>query len=111
MIIVSQDRCTAINFKNVEIIGIGAPLEYNESKYKILCNTTSDDQYIIAKYHSEERAKEVMQDILKRIAKTKYLLKPRSNFLNPKRMEEAKNYMEEVKNYFEKINEDRKSVV
>lgn len=63
MIIVSQDRDTAINFENVEIIGIGDPLEDNNGKFKILCNTTSDNQYTIAKYESAERAKEVLAEI------------------------------------------------
>lgn len=66
MIIISQDRDTAINFENVEIIGIGNPLEDNNGKFKILCNTTSDNQYTIAKYESKERAKEVLQEIIKK---------------------------------------------
>lgn len=64
MIIVSQDRDTVINFDNIEILGIGNPLEDNESKFKILCNTTSDSQYVIAKYRTEERAKSVLNEII-----------------------------------------------
>lgn len=63
MIIVSQDKDTVTNFDNIEILGIGTPLEDDEGKFKILANTTSDNQYVIAKYESEERAKEVLQEI------------------------------------------------
>lgn len=64
MIIVSQDRDTIMNFKNIEILGIGNLLEDDEGKFKILANTTSDNQYVIARYATEERAKEVLQEII-----------------------------------------------
>ena len=63
MIIVSQDKDTIMNFENIEILGIGNPLEDDEGKFKILANTTIDNQYVIAKYTTEERAKEVLQEI------------------------------------------------
>lgn len=65
MIIVSQYKDTIINFKNIEILGIGNPLEDDEGKFKILANTIIENQYVIAKYKTEERAKEVLQEIIK----------------------------------------------
>ena len=64
MIIVSQYKDTIINFKNIEILGIGNPLEDDEGKFKILANTIIENQYVIAKYKTEERAKEVLQEII-----------------------------------------------
>lgn len=67
MIIVSQDKDTIINFDNIGILGIlgiGNPLEDDDRKFKILANTISDSQYILAKYDTEERAKEVLEQIL-----------------------------------------------
>lgn len=66
MIIVSQDKGTIINVKNIEALGIGNPLNDEDGKFKILANTISDNQYTIAKYKTEERAKEVLQDIVRR---------------------------------------------
>ena len=63
MNIVSQDKETIVNYENIEAIGIGCPLENNEGKFLILVNTSSDNQYTIAKYNTEERAKEVLQKI------------------------------------------------
>ena len=64
MIIVSQCKDTIINFKNIEILGIGNPLEDDDGKFKILANTIIENQYVIAKYKTEERAKEVLQEIV-----------------------------------------------
>ena len=71
MIIVSQDKDTIINFKNIEILGIGNPLEDDEGKFKILANTTIDNQYVIAKYKTEERAKEIIMDIYSKLVDEK----------------------------------------
>ena len=64
MLIISKDRDTAINFENVEILGIGNPLEDDDGRFKILANTTSDSQYTLARYDTEERAKEVLKEII-----------------------------------------------
>ena len=64
MIIVSQDKDTVVNFDNIEIIGIGNPLEDDNGKFKILANTTSDSQYTLGQYDTEERAKEVLIEIV-----------------------------------------------
>lgn len=65
MIIVSQDKDTITNFNNVDILGIGDPVDDNEGKFKMIVNTESDS-YVIAKYETEERAKEVLQEIIKK---------------------------------------------
>jgi hypothetical protein len=64
MIIVSQEKMMFYNFENIEAIGIGKPLENNDGKFPILIDTTSGNQYPIAEYGSEERAKEVLQAML-----------------------------------------------
>lgn len=71
MIIVSQCKDTIINFKNIEILGIGNPLEDDDGKFKILANTIIENQYVIAKYKTEERAKEVLQEIVKATIETR----------------------------------------
>lgn len=63
MIIVSQDRKMNFNYKNIETIGIGNPLDNNDGKFLILIETVSDNQYTIAEYETEERAKEVLEEI------------------------------------------------
>lgn len=64
MIIISQDKTMILNFEYIETIEIENPLENNDGKFKILCDTTSDNQYTIAEYKTEERAKEVLQRIV-----------------------------------------------
>lgn len=65
MLIVSQDKTMSLNLDNIEAIGVGNPLEDNDGKFQILVNTTSDNQYPIAEYETEERAKEIMMQIVK----------------------------------------------
>ena len=64
MIIVNQDKTMIFNYKNIETIGIGNPLENDDGKFAILIETISDNQYPIALYETEERAKEVLQEII-----------------------------------------------
>ncbi len=63
MLIVSQDKKMIMNLKNIESIAIGNPLNNNLGKFPILTETTSDNEYVIAEYKTEERAKEVLEDI------------------------------------------------
>lgn len=63
MIIISQDRTMSFNYENIETIGVGNPLENNDGKFVILVETVSDNQYPIAEYETEERAKEVLEEI------------------------------------------------
>lgn len=48
MIIVSQDKELILNFKNIEAIGIGNPLEDDDGMFKVLASTTSDNEYTLA---------------------------------------------------------------
>lgn len=74
MIIVSQDKELILNFENIEAIGIGNPLEDDDGMFKVLASTTSDNEYILGRYANEytlgryateERAKKVLQEIVK----------------------------------------------
>ena len=64
MTIVSQDKELILNFKNIEAIGIGNPLEDDDGMFKVLASTTSDNEYTLGRYATEERAKEVLQEII-----------------------------------------------
>lgn len=100
MVIVSQDKTMILNYENIEAIGIGNPLENDEGKFTILVDTISDNQYKIAKYDTEERTKEVLQELLKKMNSKKYLLKPKT-----KKVKLDQRMMEAAKKYFERINE------
>lgn len=69
MIIVSQDRNIIINFNNVANVNIEKC--YNESlnkedfSYDILVYIVSSGLTRIAKYQTKERAKEVLEEIIK----------------------------------------------
>ena len=65
MIIVSQDKDLILNFRNIDAMGIGNPLEDDDGMFKVLASTTSDNEYTLGKYKTEERAKEVLQEIIK----------------------------------------------
>lgn len=63
MIIVSQDKTVTINSDYIESIEIGN-IEENQSKGVIYARLKSDYFYKIAEYKTEERAKEVLEQIL-----------------------------------------------
>lgn len=71
MIIVSQDKELILNFENIEAIGKGNPLEDDDGMFKVLASTTSDNEYTLGKYKTEERAKEVLQEIIKKYLEIK----------------------------------------
>ena len=64
MIIVSQDRDLIVNFYNVTVIGIA------QSNPKEIDSITADkrEQYL-GEYKTEERAKEVLQEIINEYVK------------------------------------------
>lgn len=65
MIIVNQDRNMIVNFDNVENIDIVADLDgTGEIPFKIYFETYSSREEL-GKYKTEERAKEVLQEIVK----------------------------------------------
>ena len=63
MIIVSQDKSVIVNFNNVEAIEIGN-IEENQCKGTIYARLVSDYFYKIGEYKTEERAKQVLQEII-----------------------------------------------
>lgn len=65
MIIVSQDREDIINFDNVKMIN------REENRISVDANFGRGDFYCIAEYDTEERAEEVLQEIIKAIIETR----------------------------------------
>lgn len=63
MIIVSQDKGKIINFDNVTYMYIVET--YNGKRnYSIRCMITREDYTLIGEYQTEERAKEVLEEII-----------------------------------------------
>lgn len=58
MIIVSQDREQIVNFDNIEIIFLNQREVWYQGIY--------GEGYLIAEYSTEERAKEVLQEIIRK---------------------------------------------
>lgn len=64
MIIVNQDKNMLVNFNNVESMNIFADLDgTGEIPFKIYFETTSSREEL-GKYRTEERAKEVLKEIV-----------------------------------------------
>lgn len=68
MIIVSQDKDVIISFDNVENLWINNLLENDNNKFEIRAETHSSNM-IIGEYKTEERAKEILQEIACQYAK------------------------------------------
>lgn len=64
MIIVSQDKRILVNFERINWVET-SKIDENESIITI--NYADSDYKIIAKYKTEERAKEVLQEIIQNI--------------------------------------------
>ena len=62
MIIVNQDKDMIINFDNVVKIFVK---KYCDDKPEIYCRTIHDIEVFLGEYQTEERAKEVLQEIIK----------------------------------------------
>ncbi len=92
MLIISQEGKTIINFKRINFLNIE---EADNSKFNILINYGDDMEGIIATYETEERAKEVLQDLLKSMNKQKFIMKPKIN-IDQQTIEEAKVYFENI---------------
>jgi len=63
MIIVSQEKDGIINFDNVLVIRLSIDFETNK-KTIIYVDCVGDEHFGIGKYDTEERAKEVLQEII-----------------------------------------------
>ena len=66
MIIVSQDKDVIINFDNI------ANLVVIENNIVSICNVEETTGITIAEYKNEERAKEVLKEIIQRYVHTPY---------------------------------------
>lgn len=66
MIIVSQDKCTILNFNNIQNIRIETYGTHVKSKkiYKIFAGNFEGYAIELGTYDMEERAKEVLKDII-----------------------------------------------
>ena len=93
MVIIGQEHKTIINFKRINFLNIE---EADNNKFNILINYGNDMEGIIATYETEERAKEVLRDLLKSMKKQRFLMKPRISI--------EQQVIEAAKIYFERIN-------
>ena len=60
MIIINQDKTVMLNYENIEAIGVA---QKTKDKFKIIAATVTNNEIEIAEYKTEERAKEVLQEI------------------------------------------------
>lgn len=65
MIIVSQEKDVILNFDNIIGIRIAIDIESNKET-RIAIDSIDSERYYIARYSTEERAKEVLQEIIER---------------------------------------------
>lgn len=63
MVIVSQEKDGIINFDNILVIRLSTDFETNK-KNIIYVDCVGDEHFGIGKYDTEERAKEVLEEIL-----------------------------------------------
>lgn len=64
MIIINQDKDLIVNFDNVNAIGLN-----KDNAAQIVSTTSNGDKQKLGLYESEERAKEVLKEIIKRYNK------------------------------------------
>lgn len=76
MIIVNQAKDEIINFKNMNNIYISRTGEVRA------CANMEDCVYVLGKYESEERAKEVLQEIVSKYKTTLYNSKTNETVVN-----------------------------
>ena len=62
MIIVEQDKTYLVNFDNVEQVTLAVDKE--GKKYAVIVTTTSNEEIVMGIYKTEERAKEVLGEIV-----------------------------------------------
>lgn len=69
MIIISQDKRSIVNFEQVAIININRS-DLREIEAFFDCNEDNQNSILLGKYTTEERAKEVLQQIIKKYLET-----------------------------------------
>lgn len=85
MLIISQDKQAIINFENMQSISIENPLEDDDGMFKIIAETDRSI-YTLGRYAAEERAKEILQDIIRFYGKHYQVVGERggvANFIHP----------------------------
>ena len=93
MIIVSQDKCTIVNFNNIQNIRIEPYGTHIKSKkiYKIFAGNFEGYATELGTYDTEEIAKEVLQEIVSKYKTTLYNSKTNETVVNvPKVYEMSK---------------------
>ena len=80
MIIVSQDKEKIVNFDNLTQVYITQDEE--ETAYFIRCETVDSLYDDLGKYETEERAKEVLQEIVSKYKTTLYNSKTNETVVN-----------------------------
>lgn len=93
MIIVSQDKCTIVNFNNIQNIRIEPYGTHIKGKkiYKIFAGNFEGYATELGTYDTEERAKEVLQEIVSKYKTTLYNSKTNETVVNvPKVYEMSK---------------------
>lgn len=71
MVIISQEKDGILNFDNIEAIRLMASIDEDERKL-IAIDMLNGERYLVAKYETEERAKEVIKEIIKSYQDTNY---------------------------------------
>ncbi len=84
MIIVSQDKTEIVNFERILSIKIFHDEEDKECLYEIYCtvNAPGDCYILIGTYGTEERAKEVLQEIIGLYRKCQQVIGERGGIVN-----------------------------
>ena len=84
MIIVSQDKCTIVNFNNIQNIRIEPYGTHIKGKkiYKIFAGNFEGYATELGTYDTEERAKEVLQEIVSKYKTTLYNSKTNETVVN-----------------------------
>lgn len=85
MVIVSQDKSMIINFNNIVSIYVIKKYVSEEKGYKgynINFTTNEEINFVLATYETEERAKEVLQEIVSKYKVTLYNSKTNETVVN-----------------------------
>lgn len=90
MIIVSQDKCTIVNFNNIQNIRIEPYGTHIKGKkiYKIFAGNFEGYATELGTYDTEERAKEVLQEIVSKYKTTLYNSKTNETVVNVPKVSE-----------------------
>lgn len=74
MIILSQNKMMLINFDNIS--GIVIRQNKQDDMWQLQCKASEENKRIIGKYKTEERAKEVLNEIMECYASLNYYTMP-----------------------------------